>query len=102
MKTLTLVSTIVLVAISGCATQKDWSAAGGSKSDGTVRLSYQMGLFESPKVSEQQAISLATKRCSVWGYSSAEAFGAEVKSCNNQASNGCNSWLITKEYQCID
>lgn len=94
--------TLMVLTLSSCATHKDWSATGGSKSDGTIKLSYQVGLFETAEVSEQQAVTLATKRCSAWGYTSAEAFGGVTKVCNSQSSSGCNSWIVTKEYQCLD
>lgn len=101
MRKIILIAALILTA-SGCATHKDWSATGGSKSDGTVELSYQVGLFEQAQVSEQQALGLAIKRCNAWGYTRAEAFGGVTKQCNNLSSSGCNSWLVTKEYQCID
>ncbi|KID56861.1 hypothetical protein JF50_13265 [Pseudoalteromonas luteoviolacea] len=100
MKKALMVSLVALFATGCMSTQKDWSATGGSKSDGTVKLSYQYGLFESPTVNEEQAIRLASKRCQAWGYSSAEAFGGITKNCNSPSANGCNSWLVTKEYQC--
>ena len=94
--------TLAALALSGCATQKDWAATGGSKSDGTIKLSYEVGLFQVAEVSEAQAISLAKRRCSVWGYTGAEAFGGSTKACNQASGGSCNSWLITKEYQCTD
>lgn len=92
----------VTIAVSGCATQKNWSATGGSKSDGTIELSYQYGMFESPQVSEQQALVLAEKRCEAWGYEDAEAFGGQTRTCNVPSGSGCQSWLVTKTYQCVD
>ncbi|WP_421168003.1 YecR family lipoprotein, partial [Aeromonas dhakensis] len=78
-----------------------WSATGGSKADGVIRLSYEFGQFEVPQVSEEQAILLAAKRCAVWGYTNAEAFGGITKQCNmSDGFGGCSSWIVTKEYQC--
>ena len=88
--------------LAGCATTKDWAATGGSRSDGTVKLSYEYGLFEAPHVNDEQGVALATGRCSAWGYSGAEAFGGVTKVCNSpDGMGGCNGWLVTREYQCL-
>lgn len=88
--------------LSGCAVNKDWSATGGSRSDGVVRLSYEMKEFEQPQLSEQQAVNLATQRCKTWGYTGAEAFGGVTRKCNQGGGfGGCSQWLVTKEYQCL-
>jgi len=101
MKKITLAAVVLATLLStGCAVQKDWSATGGSKSDGTIKLSYQVGMFEAAEVSEEQGINLATKRCSAWGYTNAEAFGGSTQVCTSPSSSGCNIWLVTKEYQC--
>lgn len=89
------------VGLAGCATTKTWSATGGSRSDGVIKLSYEYGLFEVPQVNEQQALELATTRCIAWGYSGSEAFGGQTQVCNNVSSGGCNRWLVTREYQCL-
>lgn len=87
-------------ALVGCATQKAWQATGGSRADGTVRLSYQYGLFEMPELDHAAGDKLAIDRCRTWGYTGAEAFGGVTEQCNNFGSGQCNSWLVTKEYQC--
>jgi hypothetical protein len=86
--------------ICGCAVTKDWSATGGSRADGIVQLSYEVGEFEQPQLDELQAFSLATERCTAWGYTGAEAFGGVRSRCNDISILGCVSWLVTKEYQC--
>jgi hypothetical protein len=91
---------VVALGIGGCAITKEWAATGGSRSDGVVKLSYEYGLFQAPQVSAQQGLELAKARCSAWGYSGAEAFGGVTRVCNNRDSTGCNSWLVTAEYQC--
>ena len=101
------ISVVIAVALSlvGCATpvQKQWSATGGSKSDGTIKLSYQSTLYEKPILDESQALSLAKARCKSWGYSNVEAFGGVITQCQNMdAYLGCTDQLVTKEYQCID
>lgn len=102
-----VISVVLVTALSlvGCATpvQKDWSATGGSKSDGTIRLSYQSTLYEKPILDESQALRLAKTRCKSWGYSSVEAFGGVITQCQQMdAYLGCTESLVTKEYQCID
>ena len=87
--------------IVGCAATKEWSATGGSRSDGTVKLSYEVGEFEKAQLSESQGLGLATQRCQTWGYSGAEAFGGVTRQCNlGGGFGGCSRWFITKEYQC--
>ncbi len=49
-----LVLTVSALLLSGCAVQKQLVPTGGSKADGTVKMSYSFGMFESPKVNVQQ------------------------------------------------
>ena len=98
-----IIATIMILSMMGCATTKDWVATGGSRADGTIKLSYEYGSFESPQLNEQQAVETAKKRCKAWGYGNAEAFGGVVKNCQAPSSmGGCDQWLVTKEYQCLD
>lgn len=98
--------TIITLAIfaimaAGCATQKQWSATGGSRADGTIKLSYEQSELEKAQLDENQAISLASKRCKTWGYNGAEAFGGTTRQCSQTGGfSGCTLWRITKEYQC--
>ncbi len=89
------------VSLTGCTAAKEWSATGGSRSDGVIRLSYEYHMFEVPQVDEQQGLELAKSRCSAWGYTGAQAFGGQTQLCNNPSSSGCGSWLVTREYQCL-
>ena len=91
----------VALGIAGCTTIKEWGATGGSRADGTVRLSYQYGLFEKPQVSAEQGTELARSKCMAWGYTDAQPFGAATEACNNYGDSGCTSWLVTAEYQCL-
>jgi len=95
------IAILITLGISGCAAQKDWAATGGSRADGTIKLSYEYGMFENPQVSDQQGISIAKNRCSSWGYKDAEAFGGISKTCTQMTSSGCSTWFVTKEYQCL-
>lgn len=85
----------------GCAAPKNWSADGGSRADGTVRLAYEWGGFEVPKVDENQAIEVATQRCTAWGYTGAEAFGEGRGQCISRDAFGCASWRRVREFQCL-
>lgn len=86
--------------LQGCAVSKDWSATGGSRADGIVKLSYQYRYDEKPILDELQAIDLAASRCKVWGYKSASAFGGAFRKCIAASYGSCDEWLVTKEYQC--
>jgi uncharacterized protein YceK len=87
--------------MTGCATVKDWTATGGSRSDGVVRLSYEVSEMESAQVSESQAIDVSSRRCKIWGYSGSEAFGGITRKCAQGGGfGGCSRWIVTKEYQC--
>lgn len=89
-----------LLTIAACATAKTYTATGGSRSDGTVRLSYEYGMFEQPVVDERQGLNVARQRCASWGYTGAEAFGGVTNQCTQMGSTGCLATLVTKEYQC--
>ena len=92
---------VVVMALSGCATVKHLTATGGSKSDGIIKMSYECGIFQVPKVDMQQGAKIAQKRCMAWGYTDAEAFGGSIKSCTWYNSSGsCIRWIVTIEFQC--
>lgn len=92
----------VVAAIAGCATVSQMAATGGSRADGTVKLSYEVGMFDRVQIDEFTALQTARRRCSTWGYTDAEAFGGVTRQCQAySASLGCTSWFVTKEYQCL-
>lgn len=90
-----------LFVMSSCSTPMNYVATGGSKSDGTVKLSYEFGLFQDPVVNEQQGLELAKSKCAMWGYTGAEAFGGKLRNCTEYNKDGCSRYLVTAEYQCI-
>lgn len=90
---------IVVLTVSGCATPNGWGAVGGSKSDAVVRLSYELGALDTKIPDESDGIKLAKQRCGYWGFSGAKPFDAETRTC---ADEQCRSYIITKEYQCLD
>ena len=98
------VATVLLASmfiLSGCATPMNYVATGGSRSDSTVKLSYQFGRFQKPVVDAQQGIELAKSKCAAWGYTGAELFGGEVQNCTVYSQYGCAKFLVTAEYQCL-
>jgi hypothetical protein len=90
----------LLLTLQGCAVQKQLVATGGSRADGTVKMSYEFGMFEKPVVNIQQGIASATQRCRSWGYTGAEPFGGQTKQCTGYGGGNCNHWTVTVEYQC--
>ena len=90
--------------LGGCATPMNHVATGGSRSDGTVKLSYQLipifG-FQKPVVDAQQGIELAKAQCAAWDYTGAEPFGGEVPKCAFYNQYGCVQFLVTAEYRCL-
>lgn len=89
--------------LSACATPAAVQATGGSRADGTVRLSYEYKDWPLtvPKVDAEQALTTAIARCKGWGYSGAEPFGGHSSLCTKQGLiSGCGTWTVTLTYQC--
>jgi len=99
MKSLTLL--LIALSLTSCAVQKHYGASGGSKADGTVKMSYTYGLFQKVTVSESDAVVNATARCRAWGYNNATAFDFTERKCIQYSNDmGCVAWMVTKEFQC--
>jgi hypothetical protein len=97
-----LMGTLVLAfGVAGCASVKTLQATGGSRSDGTVELSYEYGSLEAPQVQWEQGLVTARERCAAWGYSDAEAFGGHKSTCQEPSRWGCSRHFVTMTYQCI-
>lgn len=99
-------STAAIVTIglvcAGCTVDKNLSATGGSKSDGIVELSYELGAYEQARIDWSRAQADAVQRCQAWGYQKAEKFGGEKRQCNFPSQYGCNQWFVTINYQCTN
>jgi hypothetical protein len=91
---------VLICFLQGCATQKTLIPTGGSRADGTVKLSYEYGLFEKPQINLAQGEIAAKQKCAAWGYTDADAFGGVTTTCNQPTRNGCERWFATIEYQC--
>ena len=100
-KTLATILPGVLLLITGCTVSRPFAATGGSKSDGTITLSYEKPAFITVNTDPSQGQMLAEQRCKAWGYVSAEEFGGETRNCIEPGGRMCNNWLISKQYQCI-
>lgn len=97
----TLIMLVAVALLAGCATQKQWSATGGSRADATVKMSYEYNEFEKPVLNDAEAQAMAEARCKTWGYTGAEAFGGVTRQCNAPGGfGGCGQYLVTKEFQC--
>jgi hypothetical protein len=88
------------LAMFGCATNIVPVATGGSRADATVELSYEYGQFQQPVVDMRSAQMSAEKRCAVWGYTGADAFGGAKTLCEGANSLGCTRTVVTVQYQC--
>lgn len=100
MKKKTMVGLTAVTLLAACATTKVMQPIGGSRSDGTVKLAYEYGAFENPKVDAGQAAQAATARCQAWGYQHAEPFGGYVTQCTASNGYGCVRTMVTVEFQC--
>ena len=100
MPLLKILAPCLLLALVGCASAQKWSAAGGSREQGLVRLSYEYPEFHQPAMSDSQAEALALNRCNSWGYRKAEPIAGQIRQCANVDDGNCNLWTVTREYQC--
>jgi|SRR5208282_6129156 len=99
--TIALIIDAAVACLTGCATQKEWATTGGSRSDGTVELSYQYQEVEAPQENAEQGVTLASTTCAAWGYSGAQPFSGEIKQCSETGGlSGCFLWTVTRKYQC--
>ena len=94
------IAAIFALLISACASDKILVPTGGSRSDGIVKMSYEYGGFEAPKVDLAQGVDASLQRCKAWGYTGSEPFGGQIKTCQMRSQYGCSQWLVTIEYQC--
>ncbi len=97
-----IIGAVGIVATLGSTTvPKEWTATGGSRADGTVKLSYEIGGLETAQLDDGQALKIASERCKVWGYTGAQPFGGVIRQCNAASGYGCYQWIVSKEFQCV-
>ena len=89
---------IGVAVLSGCAAKVvEPYAIGGSRADATVEIAYDFGDFKLPPT-KMEMDKLASRKCQVWGYDKAQAFGGQKRICHN---NRCDygQWVVA--YQCL-
>ena len=92
---------LLVLLIGGCTVNKVPAPTGGSRSDGTVTMSYEKGSMETAVVDWSAAQAEALKRCQAWGYDQTEPFGGQTSQCQSSGMYGCNREIISITYQCI-
>lgn len=91
---------ILAVLLCGCAVQKEWVPTGGSRADATVKMSFEYGGFEVPKVDNERADATARQKCAAWGYTDAQRFEGVERTCLASNQYGCTYFRVTATYQC--
>ena len=89
-----------ILLFSSCETIKYLSLTDGSKSDGTLKFSYDVGGFEKPVVQWDDAKKKAAERCKAWGYTGAEWLGDGTRKCLAYNEYGCVKYRYTYLCQC--
>lgn len=98
-----LLTILFIIFLSGCvSTPMQWHASGGSKADGIVELSYTYNYMQKPVTSETQGVARAGQMCMSWGYLEVEALDFLERSCQMGDYLGCDVWVVTRKYQCIN
>ena len=90
-----------LICFAGCSVEKEWTATGGSRADGTVDLSFEYGSLQRPQVDQAQGVELAASTCAGWGYTGSQPFGGALSQCEAANEYGCLRYLVTRKYQCL-
>lgn len=86
----------------GCSVQRQWTATGGSRADGTITMAYEYGWLQTPHADDAQGALAAGQECENWGYKSAQAFPGATDSCEARDGYGnCMKHLVQKKFQCI-
>ena len=86
-----------------CEVQKYLAISDGSKSDGTLTMIYEYGVYEKPVVHWDEAKQSATEKCQSWGYGGSEFFDVGEKACVARDANGnCVRFRVTYKCQCTD
>lgn len=91
---------LLTLVLSSCEVQKYMSLTDGSKAEGTLTFSYDVGSFEKPVVHWDEAKAKANEKCKAWGYSGAEWLTDGEKQCIQYNEYGCVRWRYTYICQC--
>lgn len=88
-------------ALTSCAAPSAMEVSDGNQSEGTVVMSYDYSLMQSPKVDWQQGLQKATAQCQSWGYNGALPSDSPSKSCKTETQDGdCIAWTLSTTFQC--
>jgi len=98
----TLMIALGFLVLSGCEVVKYAAMIDGSKADGILSFSYDVGGFEKPVVQWDAALQEATITCQKWGYSSAEWFGTATSICIATNEYGCVRSRVTQKCMCVE
>lgn len=99
----TLGIALAICALYGCEVVKYAAMTDGSKADGILSFSYDVGAFEKPVVQWEPALDEARITCRKWGYSDAEWFGVATSICiARDAYGGCARSRVTQKCMCIE
>ncbi|BAJ01946.1 YecR-like lipofamily protein [Shewanella violacea] len=96
-----LIALAIVLATSGCVGKKDWQAAGGSKAEGIIKLSYTFSGNRNPQADDEQALKVAEERCQLWGFTGARPFQFVDVRCQRTHGASCGTHIVTKAFQCI-
>lgn len=97
----TICAVLTAALLAGCTVNKSPLPTGGSRADGTVELSYEIGEYEQAKINGYEADAQALERCKAWGYSGAQMFGGQKRQCMQPGAYGtCILYNVTLTYQC--
>lgn len=109
MRTLLLV--LASISLQGCTSvsslKRPFAATGGSKADGTVVFTRQVGRYLLPKNTNDlitdDTRQEALRHCVAWGFKGAEQFDRVVVNCDEKFSRfmgGCGVYQVSITFQC--
>lgn len=91
----------VALLLSACVAPSPMQVSGGDQKNGTVTLSYDYSLMQSPKADWQQGLQAAATKCQEWGYTSAIPSGGPSQTCKTKTEGGdCVTWTLSGQFQC--
>ncbi|MEQ3722729.1 YecR family lipoprotein [Alcanivorax sp.] len=83
------------------ATPSPIRVADGNQAEGTVVLSTDYNLMQSPQMDWQQGLQKARAQCQSWGYNGAIPSGNPSQTCSNETQEGdCIGWTVKATFQC--
>jgi len=97
---LTILTVFSFLFLTACATQPTWSPSSSNRALGVARVAYEHARSEQPRMSDTQAVQLATNRCETWGFARADMIPGELRECSVKNGDSCDVWKVTREYRC--